>query len=141
MPTTTHHIYLISDATGETVQSIARACTVQFEDVDVVEHLWPMVRSPKALEVVFEDLESEPGLVLYTLLNDDLRERLRARIRVTDVQTVRFGEIPRRLWQAEVCRSADHFRQAHRECWPDEELTDDTELVATWFELVESVLP
>lgn len=71
-----HHLYLISDSTGETVQSIGRACAVQFEDIEVVEHLWPMVRSPRALETVLEELDAEPGLVLYTLLNRDLADTL-----------------------------------------------------------------
>ncbi len=71
-----HHLYLISDSTGETVQSIGRACTVQFEHVDVVEHLWPMVRSPRALEIVIEEIEAEPGLILYTLLDRTLAETL-----------------------------------------------------------------
>ncbi len=71
-----HHLYLISDSTGETVQSIGRACTVQFEQVEIVEHLWPMVRSPRALEIVIEELEEEPGLVLYTLLDRALAETL-----------------------------------------------------------------
>lgn len=71
-----HHLYLISDSTGETVQTIGRACTVQFEQVEVVEHLWPMVRSPRALEIVIEELEEEPGLVLYTLLDRALAETL-----------------------------------------------------------------
>ncbi len=71
-----HHLYLISDSTGETVQSIGRACTVQFEQVEIVEHLWPMVRSPRALEIVIEELEEEPGLVLYTLLDRTLAETL-----------------------------------------------------------------
>ncbi len=70
------HVYLISDATGETVRSIARACAVQFENIEVVEHLWPMVRSKRALDIVLEDLASEPGLVFYTLLNPDLAEHL-----------------------------------------------------------------
>lgn len=70
------HVYLISDATGESVQTIARACAVQFEDIEVVEHLWPMVRSARALQTVLEELEEEPGLVFYTILNPDLEARL-----------------------------------------------------------------
>lgn len=73
---TRHHLYLISDSTGETVQSIGRACAVQFEDVEVIEHLWPMVRSPRALETVLDELDDEPGLVLYTLLDRALAETL-----------------------------------------------------------------
>jgi len=71
-----HHLYLISDSTGETVQSIGRACTVQFEDVEIVEHLWPMVRSRRALEIVLEDVEVDPGLVLYTLVDHELAKVL-----------------------------------------------------------------
>lgn len=66
------HVYLISDSTGETVRSIAKACAVQFENIEVVEHLWPMVRSRRALDIALEDVERRPGLVFYTLLNPDL---------------------------------------------------------------------
>ncbi len=37
------HLHLISDATGETVESVARACLVQFDEVEPVEHLWNMM--------------------------------------------------------------------------------------------------
>jgi len=70
------HLYLVSDATGESVQTIARACTVQFDDVKIVEHLWPMVRTPTALDIVIEELKAEPGLVFYTLLDADLTKAL-----------------------------------------------------------------
>jgi regulator of PEP synthase PpsR (kinase-PPPase family) len=73
---TRQHVYLISDATGESVQTIARACAVQFEDIEVVEHLWPMVRSERALQTVIEELEAEPGLVMYTILNAKLEQAL-----------------------------------------------------------------
>ena len=33
MPTQNFHLHLVSDATGETVQSVARACLVQFEEI------------------------------------------------------------------------------------------------------------
>ncbi len=35
---TLHHIHLVSDATGETINSIARACIVQFDNVKAQEH-------------------------------------------------------------------------------------------------------
>lgn len=75
MPTT-QHLYLISDATGETVQGIARACTVQFEDVEVVEHVWSMVRTERALETVLDELRDQPGLVMFTLLDQTLQTTL-----------------------------------------------------------------
>ena len=68
----------------------------------------------------------------------DLQERLRCVIRVTEVYPVKFGDIPEKLWRGEVCNSAEHFREIHRAVWPDENLTDDFELIATHFELVDA---
>jgi uncharacterized protein YhfF len=69
----------------------------------------------------------------------DLQQQLRCRIRITEVYPVRFGDIPEQLWKGEACRSAEHFQQAHRNCWPDSDLNDDFELMATHFELVETM--
>lgn len=67
----------------------------------------------------------------------DLKQRLRCRIRITEVYPVRFGDVPEKLWKGEACRSAEHFQEAHRHCWSDCDLNDDFEMVATHFELVE----
>ena len=71
----------------------------------------------------------------------DLNQNLRCRIRITEVYPVLFGDIPEKLWRGEVCRSAEHFQDAHRYCWPDYNLTDDFEMIATHFELVEIINP
>ena len=39
------HLHLVSDSTGETVHSVARACLVQFDGTQPVEHVWSMVRT------------------------------------------------------------------------------------------------
>lgn len=67
----------------------------------------------------------------------DLKGQLRCLVRVTEVYPVRFGAIPEKLWRGEACRSEEHFRQAHRECWPHYDLNEDFELMATHFVLVE----
>lgn len=71
------HIHLVSDATGETLHSVARACLAQFEQVEVREHLWPLVRTENALRLVVDHLEKHPGLVIYTMVNTKLRTDLR----------------------------------------------------------------
>ena len=63
---TEFHLHLLSDSTGETLETIATACLAQFEGVDVRRHLWPMVRSEGHLDRVLDDVERRPGLVLYT---------------------------------------------------------------------------
>jgi len=71
-----YHLHLISDATGETLNAIARACLVQFEGVDVTEHLWPLVRTKGQLEQIKAEIAAEPGIILFTLIDDKLRKNL-----------------------------------------------------------------
>jgi len=73
---TEFHLHLVSDATGETLNSVAKAALVQFEEAEATEHLWTLVRSPKQLEAVVEGIEANPGVVMFTLVNDDLRVTL-----------------------------------------------------------------
>jgi uncharacterized protein YhfF len=69
----------------------------------------------------------------------DLKQRLHCRIRITEVYPVLFGNIPEKLWKGEVCRSAADFQEAQRHCWPDCNLDDEFEMMATHLELVEIV--
>ncbi|HLJ64696.1 MAG TPA: pyruvate, water dikinase regulatory protein [Stellaceae bacterium] len=70
------HLHLVSDATGDTVHSVARACLVQFEDVEPVEHIWTMIRTKHQIERVIAGIRTNSGLVLYTLVNEALRGHL-----------------------------------------------------------------
>ncbi len=72
----TYHLHLVSDATGETVNSIARACVAQFDDVAAKEHVWNLVRTPRQLDVVLEGIRACRGLVMFTLVDEALRRRL-----------------------------------------------------------------
>ncbi len=73
---TTHHLHLVSDATGETIHSVARACLVQFEGVEPLEHVWSLIRTPGQMQKVAAAIEANPGPVLFTLVNDKLRSSL-----------------------------------------------------------------
>jgi regulator of PEP synthase PpsR (kinase-PPPase family) len=70
------HLHLVSDATGETLITVARAATAQYAKVQPVEHIYPAVRTQKQLDRVLAEITEEPGIVLYTLLEEDLVERL-----------------------------------------------------------------
>jgi regulator of PEP synthase PpsR (kinase-PPPase family) len=70
------HVYLISDATGETLNAIAKAALAQFEGTAVEEHSYVLVRSSRQLERALEHLRAEPGLVFFTLVNQELRSEL-----------------------------------------------------------------
>ena len=70
------HVHLVSDATGETLITVARAAAAQYSSVSPVEHMHPLVRSVKQLDRVLTEIENAPGIVLYTLLDKELVERL-----------------------------------------------------------------
>ena len=71
------HLHLVSDSTGETVSSVARAAVAQFEGVEPVEHLWSLIRGKSQMDKVAAAITAQPGLVLYTLVDGTLRDQLR----------------------------------------------------------------
>ena len=73
------HLHLVSDSTGETLTTIAKAASVQYSQVRPIEHIHPLVRAPRQLERVLQEIESAPGIVLYTIVNKDLSTRLEER--------------------------------------------------------------
>ena len=85
MPALVHmaalHLHLLSDSTGETLEMLAKAALAQFDDTQVIRHFWPMVRSQQHLDRIVDELASNPGLVLYTLVNHETRARLEERCR------------------------------------------------------------
>lgn len=76
MPHRTINLHLVSDSTGETLNSIARATLARFEDIRVIHHRWSLVRSRLQLDRVLEGIEHEPGPVLFTLVDRSLRHAL-----------------------------------------------------------------
>lgn len=70
------HLHLVSDSTGETLITVARAVAAQYEGVSAIEHVYPLVRSATQLERVIAEIEAAPGIVLYTLVEQDLAQRL-----------------------------------------------------------------
>ncbi len=73
---TLHHLHLVSDATGETINSVARACLVQFEGIEPVEHVWSLIRTKGQMERALNGIRENPGPVLFTLVNDRLHDQL-----------------------------------------------------------------
>ncbi|MGY2051662.1 pyruvate, water dikinase regulatory protein [Methylobacterium sp. JK268] len=77
------HLHLVSDSTGETLINVGRAAAAQYEGVSAIEHVYPLVRSAAQLERVINEIEQAPGIVLYTLVEQDLTERLEEACRAT----------------------------------------------------------
>jgi regulator of PEP synthase PpsR (kinase-PPPase family) len=71
------HLHLVSDSTGETVASVARASLAQFDEVIAEEHVWSLVRTQGQLEKMIASLDNNPGVVMFTLVDSTMREQLR----------------------------------------------------------------
>ena len=82
------HLHLVSDATGETCITIARAAVAQFQGVDAVEHLWSLVRTEGQLRRVLAHVATEPGVVMFTLVDPQLRTLLHEECRRIEVPCV-----------------------------------------------------
>jgi regulator of PEP synthase PpsR (kinase-PPPase family) len=70
------NLHLVSDATGETLNAIVRATTVQFEQLTIMPHRWSLIRTRFQLHRVLDGLQAEPGPVLSSLVDKALRSEL-----------------------------------------------------------------
>ncbi|HTP66636.1 MAG TPA: pyruvate, water dikinase regulatory protein [Geobacteraceae bacterium] len=78
-----HHIYLLSDATGGTVEMVVSAALSQFRGVDYRLHRFTRLRTSDDIIHALEVAAKEPGVLIYTLVNQEhgrlLREQAESR--------------------------------------------------------------
>lgn len=69
-------IYVVSDALGETGETVSRAAISQFplEKMHVIRI--PNIRDKKQIDTFFEQMDSEQAIIVYTLISPVLREYL-----------------------------------------------------------------
>ncbi|MBA3898380.1 MAG: kinase/pyrophosphorylase [Sphingomonadaceae bacterium] len=72
------HLHLLSDSTGETLETMAKAALAQFDGVETLKHFWPMVRGEAHLGRILGEIAQNPGMVLFTLVNTEMRKKLEA---------------------------------------------------------------
>jgi regulator of PEP synthase PpsR (kinase-PPPase family) len=74
-------LYLISDSTGDTVYSVAKAALAQFQNVEAEEYLYTLVRTDKQMEKILAKIRKRPGIVMYTIVEKELRTQLKTECR------------------------------------------------------------
>ena len=79
------HVHLVSDSTGETLNAMLKATSSQFAAAKPLEHIYALIRSRTQMERVLAEIEAAPGLVLYTVVNPELRRLLE--VRCSELQT------------------------------------------------------
>ena len=86
--TSSFHLHLISDSTGETLIAAARAVTSQYQSNEAIEHIYPLVRNQKKLENAIEEIAKKPGIVLYTISDFEIGDYLETRCKEIGVPVV-----------------------------------------------------
>ena len=74
---TPFHVHLVSDSTGETVSSVFRAAMAQFDELEVEEHVWSLMRTQSQFEKMLQGVQEYPGVILYTLVDKNMRRKVR----------------------------------------------------------------
>src|ERR1700753_1507045 len=101
VPTSNYfHLHLVSDSTGETLITVARAVAAQYANVTPVEHVYPLVRSQKQLDRVLAEIEEAPGIVLFTLLEKDLVAKLQSKCQEINIPSLSIIGPVMQLFQA-----------------------------------------
>ncbi len=119
----TVNLHLVSDSTGETLNSIARATLSRFDEPHVIHHRWSLIRSRLQLDRVLDGIEAEPGPVLFTVADRSLRLALEEQCRrvgvvclsvldpVMELMQAELGERAREKRAAQHVMDADYFRR------------------------------
>lgn len=94
------HLHLVSDSTGETLMTVARAASAQYENVRAIEHVYPLVRAVKQLDRAIAEIEGAPGIVLYTLVDGEIAGRLERACRDVGVPCVNILDPVFRVFQS-----------------------------------------
>jgi len=102
------HLHLVSDSTGETLITVARAACAQYVNASPVEHVYPAVRTNKQLDRVVAEIEAAPGVILYTLLDQTLIGRLEDKCRELGLPCLSILGPVLRLFQSYLGAESTH---------------------------------
>ena len=102
------HLHLVSDSTGETLITVARAACAQYVNASPVEHVYPAVRTNKQLDRVVAEIEAAPGMILYTLLDQALIARLEEKCRELGLPCLSILGPVLRLFQSYLGAESTH---------------------------------
>ena len=70
-------LHVVSDATGETAARLVQALEAQFPEQEFLEIRHPRVESVDDLHLAVDRMRGRPAVVVYTLVEPDLREAMR----------------------------------------------------------------
>ncbi len=66
-------VYIISDSTGETAQTVVHAALSQFDSDDIKLKLFAHIESMKDITGIVDQINKEKGFIVYTIVKPELR--------------------------------------------------------------------
>jgi regulator of PEP synthase PpsR (kinase-PPPase family) len=103
-----HHLHLISDSTGGTLSSVVKACLAQFAGVETEQHFWPLVRTERQLEAAVQGILKNPGMTLYTFVDEALSRALERQCAAAGAPCVAVLDPVLRLMTAQFGQESAH---------------------------------
>src|SRR6184192_4068533 len=70
-------LHIVSDSTGETAARLVQALEAQFPEQEFLEIRHPRVESVADLQLAVDRMKGRPAVVVYTLVEPELRESMR----------------------------------------------------------------
>lgn len=102
------HLHMISDSTGETLMTVGRAAAAQFTGTRALEHVYPLIRTQKQLEPILDTIDGAPGIVLFTVVDPDISERIKERCRQMNIPSVSVLDPVLALFQSYLGTPSKH---------------------------------
>ena len=79
---------MVSDATGETLNTVARAATAYYAGYQPIEHIYTLVRTSRQLDRMIGEVEKQPGIVLYTIADTKLKTEIEQRCEALSIPCI-----------------------------------------------------
>jgi len=74
-------VFIVSDATGLTAEMVISAVLLQFKEIEPVFKKFPYIKTKEQIRAILDQAEAVQGIVIYSLVTEDLRLWLRKEIR------------------------------------------------------------
>lgn len=88
LPKKNVHVFIISDGTGLTAERVISAVLVQFKQVKPIFKRFPYIKTKEQIENILAKAENLEAIVIYSLVEKDLRAWINTENRKRDVHTI-----------------------------------------------------
>src|SRR4030042_4077865 len=82
------HVFIVSDATGMTAEMVISAVLVQFKEIKPVFKRFPYIKTKEQIRTILEKAEAVNGIVIYSLVLQELRTWIRKEERKMNIHTI-----------------------------------------------------